>query len=68
MYFPWKQLLLADSLGMLNTIKTMHERKDYLLCRTVHKIWNAFDGEEIDVLDWIRWKASLVDEMTKNNQ
>lgn len=64
----YKRMRSVNTMGLLDTITSLHERKDYWLCQTVRRTWDTFDAEEIDEITWISEKASLVDALTKHNQ
>lgn len=65
---PYKHMLLVDSLGLLNTMTTIHKGKDYRPPQTVQKIRNSFDAEKIDVIREIVGKVNLANALAKHNQ
>lgn len=45
-----RHYLTVDSKGLFDTIKTLHQCRDYNLKQTVQRIRDSFDSEELDVL------------------
>lgn len=59
--------LLVDSKGLYTCITTLSDQREYRLRRTVTRIRESFDSQELDVLRWIAGLLNLVDGSTKWN-
>lgn len=59
--------LLVDSKGLYTCITTLSDQKEYRLRRTVARIRESFDSEDLNVMTWIRGPANLADAPTKWN-
>lgn len=59
--------IFVDSRGMLDTIKIVHEPREYHLRKTVAKMNDGFEAGEMDGINWIDGKNSLADFLTTFN-
>ena len=62
-----KSHINIDSRGLFDTLTTLHDGRDYRLRQTVQRIRDSFDGNDIDVLRWIRGSDNVADALTKRN-
>ena len=59
--------IALDSLGLHETISTLHEGKDYRLRPTVSRLRDSFEAGEISELIWIPGSRNIADALTKRN-
>lgn len=57
--------LHVDSKGLLNTITTIHNGREYRLRQTVQRISSRFKAGETDIILWVQRKAKIADALTK---
>lgn len=62
-----KHELSVDLKGLFDTIKTLHEGKEYRLRQTVQRIRGSFESEELEVLKWKQGYANIADALSKYN-
>lgn len=54
-------------MGVLDTISTFHDGKEYRLWRTVQQISNCFESTDIDTFRRVPPGKNLEDSLIKNN-
>ena len=59
--------LLVDSKSLFETITTLHNSGDYRLRKTVSRMRDSFESEELNVLRWVPDTVNYADAMTKRN-
>lgn len=59
--------LLVDSKGLFTCITTLSDQREYRLRRTVSRIRESFDSEELNRMRWISGVLNLADAPTKWN-
>jgi len=57
----------VDSRGLFDTLTTLHKGRDYRLRQTVQRIRDSFEGNDFDVLRWIKGSTNVADALTKRN-
>lgn len=57
----------VDSKGIYDTIKRLHEGKDYILKQTAQMVRDSFESGDIDMLRWVQETSNLADALTKRN-
>ena len=65
---PFQHELLVDSKSLFETITTLHNSGDYRLRKTVARMRDSFESQELNVLRWIPGTENYADAMTKRNQ
>lgn len=59
--------LLVDSKGLFTCITTLSDQREYRLRRTIARIRESFDSEELNRMRWISGRLNLADAPTKWN-
>lgn len=59
--------LLVDSKSLFTCVTTLSDQREYRLRRTVARIRESFDSEELNHLRWISGNSNLADAATKWN-
>lgn len=56
-----------DYKGLYDTVKKLHEGREYRLRQTVQRIRDSFESEELDLLKCIEGFANMANPSTKHN-
>lgn len=64
---PVKNELIVDSKALWDTIKTLHEGREYRLRQMVQWIRNSFERMELKIMRWAPGTENLADAITKRN-
>ena len=59
--------LVVDSRGLFTCITTLSDQREYRLRRTVARIRESFDSEELNIMRWVKGELNLADAPTKWN-
>lgn len=59
--------LVVDSRGLFTCITTLSDQREYRLRRTIARIRESFDSEELNILRWVKGDHNLADAPTKWN-
>ena len=59
--------ILVDSMGLFDTITTLHEGNEYRLRQTVQRIRDSFEAADVNVIRWIPGTQNIADALTKRN-
>ena len=59
--------IVVDSLGLFDTITTLHEGSEYRLRQTVQRIRDSFESADVNVIRWIPGVGNVADALTKRN-
>ena len=62
---PIRSSLYVDSKGLFETVKTLHESRDYRMRQTVQRIRDSFEGKELDSINWIAGVDNVADALIK---
>lgn len=59
--------IAVDSMGLFDTISTLHEDRKYRLRQTVRRIRDSFESCELDILRWVPGSNNIADALTKRS-
>ena len=59
--------IAVDSMGLFDTISTLHEGREYRLRQTVQRIRDSFESSDLDILRWVPGTSNIADALTKRN-
>ena len=59
--------LYTDSMGLFDTISTLHDGREYRLRQTVQRIRDSFEAGDLDALLWIPGVDNVADALTKRS-
>ena len=59
--------LYTDSMGLFDTISTLHDGREYRLRQTVQRIRDSFEAGDLDALLWILGVENVADALTKRS-
>lgn len=59
--------LMVDSKGVVDTITTLHDGREYRLRQTVQQLRDSFAYGDLNKLRWVPSKANIADALTKFN-
>lgn len=59
--------IAIDSMGLYDTITTLHEGKEYRLRQTVQRIRDSFEAGDVNIIRWVPGTSNIADALTKRN-
>lgn len=59
--------IVIDSMGLYDTITTLHEGNEYRLRQTVQRIRDSFEAGDVNIIRWIPGVDNIADALTKRN-
>lgn len=59
--------IAIDSMGLYDTISTLHEGGEYRLRQSFQRIRDSFESGKVDIIRWVPCTSNVADALTKRN-